>query len=373
MKKLLIVTQVFHPEDFIINDIALYLSEFFEVTVITRAPAYPKGKLFKNYRNRFESTKWREIRVLRYPIFLNYSENILSKIANVFWQPLIVGLLVNRIKFDRLFVYQVGSIYDYSFIWGLKNKNRTSVIWSQDLWPEAAFEFGFLRLNFYQNILHNATRKILRKFSVVLVQNRSFKKHYWDKYKIESKVVYNFSPAAKVKCGTDRSKFDSLVYAGNIGSAQNLDEIISVFLKICSLDLGIRNLEVYGDGSAFKYIREKYKNNKNIYFHGMVSRREIEKALKNCRFVIFSLIEGTLRKTIPSRFQFYYNSNVPIIYVGDGAVSEELELHGGGISLINLHSTNIRNVVSNFDSRIMETRDCYNKDEILKEIMDHIT
>ena len=50
--RILIVTEVFYPEEFLINDIALsWKDKGFEVSVITLIPTYPLGRVFPNYKN----------------------------------------------------------------------------------------------------------------------------------------------------------------------------------------------------------------------------------------------------------------------------------------------------------------------------------
>ena len=50
MKKVLIVSQYFYPEQFKINDVVDALREKkYEVTVLTGLPNYPAGRLFEGY------------------------------------------------------------------------------------------------------------------------------------------------------------------------------------------------------------------------------------------------------------------------------------------------------------------------------------
>ena len=52
-KKVLIISEVFAPEDFLINDLAFFWrKQGFLVSVLTRNPSYPAGKIFSGYRNR---------------------------------------------------------------------------------------------------------------------------------------------------------------------------------------------------------------------------------------------------------------------------------------------------------------------------------
>ena len=51
---ILIVTEVFFPEEFNINDVALsWKSKGYDVDVLTLAPTYPLGKVFSGYKNSF--------------------------------------------------------------------------------------------------------------------------------------------------------------------------------------------------------------------------------------------------------------------------------------------------------------------------------
>jgi hypothetical protein len=46
-KKILIVTECFYPEEFKINDVALYwVNNGFDVDILTLTPSYPLGKVF---------------------------------------------------------------------------------------------------------------------------------------------------------------------------------------------------------------------------------------------------------------------------------------------------------------------------------------
>ena len=50
IKKILIISHHFWPENFLINEIALKLKKKFIVSVITGLPNYPKGEIFRKYQ-----------------------------------------------------------------------------------------------------------------------------------------------------------------------------------------------------------------------------------------------------------------------------------------------------------------------------------
>ena len=56
--RLLIVSEVFWPEDFIINDLAQeWIKMGYEVEVITQYPSYPYSQVFEGYKNKGYTTE----------------------------------------------------------------------------------------------------------------------------------------------------------------------------------------------------------------------------------------------------------------------------------------------------------------------------
>ena len=52
--RILIITEVFYPEEFLINDLAFSLIEKgFAVSVLTLNPSYPSGKIYGGFENKF--------------------------------------------------------------------------------------------------------------------------------------------------------------------------------------------------------------------------------------------------------------------------------------------------------------------------------
>lgn len=374
MKKLLILTEVFYPENFIINELSDALRDKYQITVLTRSPSYPRGEIYPGYSNSFSKKLEKRIFIYRIPIFLNYNSNLLAKIANLVWQPLVYGCIVPFLKWDKLFIYQTGSLYTYTLLWPLRFTNRKTIIWSQDLWPEAGFEFGFPRIRFLEVLFNSVSKFTLSHFKEILVQSEAFKTSYRRKYKIESKVIYNFSFVEKSGKYLDRNKNTSIIYAGNIGSVQNLEGIILLFEKLKKSNLPINDLKIYGDGSKLESLIRKYGDRSDISFFGSVSPLKVEEELKNCRYAIFSLKEGPVQMTIPSRLQFLYNNNVPIIYLGEGASKDIINKTKCGVVIESL-DLGLNDIIQKFrDFELLKfiTPDIFNREEIIEQIKDVI-
>jgi len=114
--KILIVTEVFYPEEFLINDLALSLYEKdFEVSVLTLSPSYPSGKVFKGYKNRlFYKDSYKGINIYRIRTVTGYRESKYKKLLryiNFMLIGSIVSILIGR-KFNYIFGYNLGSLTD---------------------------------------------------------------------------------------------------------------------------------------------------------------------------------------------------------------------------------------------------------------------
>ena len=361
---------MYFPEIFIINELSQELSKEYQVTVLTRSPSYPQGKIFPGFKNTFSRTLENDTLVYRIPVFLNYKSSLFAKTANLLWQPLVYGCMVPFLKWDKLFIYQTGSLYTYTLLWPLRFTNRKTVIWSQDLWPEAGFEFGLPRIEFLEVLLNSISKFTLGHFKEILVQSEAFKNNYRGKYKIESEVIRNFSSINKAADYLDRSKNTSIVYAGNIGSVQNLEGVISLFELLRKSDLPINELKIYGDGSKLESLLSNFGNRSDISFYGRVLPVKVEEELKKCRYAIFSLKEGPIQMTIPSRLQFLYNNNTPIIYLGEGASKDIIENTGCGVVIdsLDLGMNDIIQRVQDFELSEFNTPDIFNKAEIIERI-----
>jgi colanic acid biosynthesis glycosyl transferase WcaI len=115
--KVLIVTQYFWPENFKINEVAIYLkSKGHEVTVLTGQPNYPDGKIYKGYSfTTPEVELFEEIEVFRLPTIPRGKRNPFKLILNYILFPLngrfFWKKLLNDKVFDIVFVCQLSPVF----------------------------------------------------------------------------------------------------------------------------------------------------------------------------------------------------------------------------------------------------------------------
>ena len=84
--KILIVSEVFHPENFIINDLALeWKAMGHSVEVLTQYPSYPQSYVYAGYVNKgYTVEDWDGIKIHRFPVVEGYKESLIKKLHNYF-------------------------------------------------------------------------------------------------------------------------------------------------------------------------------------------------------------------------------------------------------------------------------------------------
>jgi len=370
-KSITIFTEVYSPEDFRINEIVEFLKKKYHVTIITRVPSYPKGILFQGFANRIQKEICDNVIIYRYPIFLDYDRYKIRKVLNLLWQPIALSFAYARIRPKNIFIFQTGSLYQYLFLIFVP-KSKPVVLWSQDLWPEAGYH-SLSVLKLLDKVLKKVTRTILKSSNTLVVQSNAFAEHYLSNYCLKSLVIPNFSPV-EMKKNPNITRDTNLLYAGNIGSAQNLDQLILFFIKIRkNLPTYFTRFDIYGDGSELQALKTKYSQSKDIFFHGRIPRIELDGKVIKSKFVCLSLPDSVVNKTIPGRFQYFYNMGCNILYLGKGEVKHLIESTQCGLVLDSTSEKSLAEIFNNFDlNNHIYRKDIFNQSKILLMLHDVI-
>ena len=159
MKKILVFTPHFHPENQIINDFIFSLKDDYKFTIVTSFPNYPDRKLFKDYKiwKDLYSKKYNNIEIIRLPVVYRKKNNLFFLFLNYLTLTissfLITPLLLFK-KYDFIFIYLTSPIFVAisPFIINFFKKTKMS-IWVLDLWPESLEFYKFPLKKFIMNFL----------------------------------------------------------------------------------------------------------------------------------------------------------------------------------------------------------------------------
>lgn len=348
--KLLIFSQYFWPETFIINDVAKKLKQLgHEVVVATGKPNYPDGNIFDGYRAyNCQTEEYHEgIKVFRVPVFPRGKGGTLRLILNylsfvVSGSVLFPWLLRGR-SFDHILVFAPSPITQAIPAIVLKFLKRVPVsVWVQDLWPESLSATGYVRSKSLLFFLRWMVKSIYFFMDKILIQSPGFFKPIARLADTEKIIYYPNSvlwePESKLMILP--ASLDQIfnhpfcvVFAGNIGKAQSFETIVEA-AKILKVETGIR-IVIVGSGSMLDWvIRQKLENSlDNIVLAGRYPMH-----LMPSIYAKSSALLVTLRKdeilgyTIPSKVQAYLAAGKPIIAALDGEGAKTIQEANAGFA-----------------------------------------
>ncbi len=314
--KILIISERFYPEDFIINSLAEHWAALgHEITVLTQVPSYPQGKVASSYVNLpFQTERWGKITIKRFFTVPGYRESLAKKLLNYVSFAVtgtLCGLPLVRAA-DRVFVYQTGPLTQAmpAAVWARVFK-KPVVIWTQDVWPDSVYAYGFKKTKILALFLDALIRFIYKPCGKVLISCRGFAERL-NPYTGNAELVYapnwslaDFSGGNPASAGFQRGF--NFTFAGNIGKMQNLDMLINAFAEAEKQNTHIF-FNIVGDGSFLPELKTLAAELKaaHVVFHG---RRPVE-AMKDIfsasDCLVLSLKDSPIFElTVLSKFQAY--------------------------------------------------------------------
>lgn len=337
--RLLIVSQYFWPESFIINDIVRMLDEQgHDIVVATGKPNYPDGKIFEGYRASGAKREryLNKIEVLRVPLWPRGKGSATNLVFNylsfVFSGLMLLPWMLRKREFDAILVFAPSPITQAIPAICLKwLKGARLALWIQDLWPESLAATGFVRNRLLLWAVGSMVRAIYRCCDILLVQSQAFVDPV-ARYACREKIVYypnsvdvRSSSAAKPIPDDLRDILERhfcVVFAGNLGTAQALDTLVQAAILLRD-DPQIR-LVLVGSGSRLEWLKEQQLLHKlhNLVIPGRFAMAEMPQIFERSAALLVSLNdEAVFAQTIPSKIQAYLAAGRPIIASlnGEGA------------------------------------------------------
>ncbi len=355
-ERLLVVTEVFHPEDFLINDlVAEWCKRGFAVEVLTRNPSYPFGRVYQGYKNRlYQKDRVGQALVHRIHFIPGYRESTAVKILNYLWNALlasVVAVFIGR-RFDKVFIYQTGPLtFALPGVLAGKLYGKAVTIWTQDIWPDSVFAYGIRESKFKRFLLDAFVGFVYRNCTNVLVTARGFIpkiKKYVPEKEVHLLPQWSLVDYSNFKTGDGVFKEHfNFTFAGNIGKLQNLENVIRGFGAVAANNNEIR-LNIVGDGSNLEQLKAIVKKHDypGIVFWGRQPLERMPEFLLSSTVLIISLQNKEIcALTVPAKFQAYLAAGKPILSIMPGEVSDIVEENKLGLSC---HPDDIEDIARKF-------------------------
>ena len=349
---ILIVSQYFWPEPFIINDLVINLQRLgHNITIFTGKPNYPNGEIYQGY-NSFgyqQETYDENINVFRVPLkprktggrinlFLNYASFVLSGLKYA------IKFSKDK-KFDSILVFAPSPITSAIPAIFIKKITKSHLsIWVQDLWPQSIKATGFVRNKFLLNCVKILVKVIYHFADTLLVQSKAFIPEV-SKLAPKKEIIY-YPNSAKYETFQDfktnklpenldelLTNYFCVIFAGNIGIAQSIETIVAAAHLLKEIpDLKII---LVGSGSRVEWVNQQIKNNNitNLILAGRFPSEFMPNIYSKAKVLLVTLKQDEIfTYTIPCKIQSYLAAGKPIIAALDGEGSKIIIESGAGFT-----------------------------------------
>lgn len=336
--KILVVSEVFYPENFLINDLVIeWKKQGHTIEVLTQYPSYPESYIFDGYKNGDYSIEdWDGIKIHRYRFIEGYKNSIVKKFRNYVLFVREGKKIAKRIgeDFDFVFVSQTGPLTVAYPALAISKKFEIPVtIWTCDIWPDAVYSYGVPKNSITDFILLKVIKGIYSKCNNILVSSKRFEQtisryinkeiHYIPNWLQETENVESV-------LRLDNTKIN-FTFTGNVSLYQNLLNVIKGFVKA---DINNSVLNIIGDGSRIEELKVYIKENNisNVILHGRYPYNQMNDILNQSDVLIISLISNEgIEKTEPLKLQSYLAAGKPIFGILNGSCKDIIEENNLGI------------------------------------------
>lgn len=341
-KHILVISQMFYPEQFRINDMCLeWVKRGYQVTVLTGIPNYPQGKFYDGYgfgKKRREN--WNGIEIIRIPV-IPRGNNVIGLVLNYLSFPVngFFWNLFNKIKADYCFMFETSPMTQCVVgVWYAKKHHVPLYLYAQDLWPENVEIMTGIKSPLVIEPIQRMVDHIYKNCNEIFVTSPSFVKavcerknkvpeskvHYWPQYAEEFYQPMEETALADIP-KTDAFK---IMFTGNVGYAQGLDILprTAVLLK----EQRIRALFcIVGDGRYMEELKKEIAQcqvEEMFCLTGRKSAEEVPKYLAAADAAFLSFMDTKLfEMTIPAKLQSYMACGKPVIAAAGGETKRVLE------------------------------------------------
>ncbi|MDY0365418.1 MAG: glycosyltransferase family 4 protein [Arcobacteraceae bacterium] len=330
-KKILIVSELFYPEEFKINEVALdWKNRGYEVDVLTMVPTYPVGEIYEGYENKWYQVElWNGITIHRIRSVTGYKISLFKKILKYFAFMIMGSIASLKIgkKYDYIFGFQVGSLTAMVPAVVLKQfYKKPTILWIQDIWPDSVYAYGFKKTKIMEFCIDRFVRYVYKYTTRFAISSKGFKEKIIPYLDNKKEILYapNWSDEldkSLIPFEFNKDKKIHFTFTGNVGVVQNLENILEAWSRLDSSDLEKSQLNIIGDGSAINRLKNVVLEKKleNVIFWGRKPRVEIYKYLSASDFLIVSLIDNPIfALTVPAKTQTYIAVEKPILAILNG-------------------------------------------------------
>jgi len=319
-----------------------------QVTVITCAPNFPKGKVFDGYRNRLWQQEMIDgIRVIRVWTYITANEGFARRTLD-YLSYMLTGFLASL--FIRRVDVVVGTSPQFftvcaAYMTSLL-KRVPWVFELRDIWPESIRALGAMRQSMVLGLLEKVELFLYRKANVIVSVTYAFRESLIRRGVSADKIhvvtngvdVSRFSPRAKDVELIRRHGLEGKFVAGYIGThglAHSLDTLLDAAKALKTAPDGDRfRIMMLGDGAQKAALRKRAlaEDLDNVIFVDSVPKEQVMRYWSLLDASIIHLKKNELFTTvIPSKLFECMGMAIPVLHGVQGESAVIVEREGVGL------------------------------------------
>ena len=238
----------------------------------------------------------------------------------------------NRKSYKKILIFSYPPTMNIVCIFCSKILKIDTIYSVWELYPEISDKLNKTKFKFVSLLFKIIDNYALNSVGSVVVNSLELKKYlieYRGIPKSKLHVIQHFSPNIRNK-ELPNLNLKTIIYTGNIGSPQNLEDFIKFFKNAFPKDW---KLKIFGSGELYESI---YKlRNENIDVLPYVERSELEELIKDYPFALVSLDKEITFEGFPGKTFDYLAMNKIIVNFSnsESAVSNFVTQYGLGFNL----------------------------------------
>ncbi len=256
----------------------------------------------------------------------------------------------------------------------------------RDIFPDWAIDTGVIKNKYIIYFFRFFAQLQFTSFDYIGVEDDSSVEYLKKNYKLRGKVEVlrnwvpetNYLKTRSVNYSSNIKLYKNrlnVLYAGNLGPAQNSENLFKAFHLISGeLDHDL-SIHVFGHGLDYKKL-SKYSINKNfleIIFWGSISSEECDEIMKKCNGAFFCLNSNLITNNIPGKYMNYIKFSLPVFAVvnKNNPVLNQINVNNIGVAI---SDTSIDDIALGFiryinkllDKKFSDPRKIFNKNYSFK-------
>lgn len=318
-----------------------------EVTVITCAPNFPEGKVFKGYQNKFYDVSDIDgIRVVRVKTFISANEGFTKRILD-YMSFMVSGFLAGLLqKKPDLIVATSPQFFCACAGWALAAVRRKPFVFElRDIWPASITAVGAMKKSFVIRILERVEMFLYRRANSIISLTNAFKKELIERGVEGSKIDVILNGVDLSKYQPAQNKDEELVaqydlkgkfvagYIGTHGMAHGLEHIVAVAERLKDYD-DLRFVFAGGGAARQKVIGLiEEKELSNVVLIDRQPKEMMPRIWSLCDVSLVPLINQDLFRTvIPSKIFECMGMGIPtIMSVPEGEATSIIRTTNSGL------------------------------------------